>query len=278
MATYDLGDAVTITTTVTDDSGTLTNTTMALTVTAPDGTTSTPTPTNPSTGNYEALISPAQVGTWFFKWVGTGAVVVTDSGEFTILDPAPPAYATLSELKDQLKGRTSATDEQLMRRLLAASRRIDDDCGRRFWRDQTTSARIYRITHDRIIVVDDFAIKTGLVVETGYDPNFATVQSQSYRVGPDNSFARNRPGYILERHWRQGFWPLGHELRVTAQWGWPLIPDPIHEACLLLASRLYSRIESPSGVAGFNDLGPIRISRTDPDYDALIGPYVQPEP
>jgi hypothetical protein len=46
------------------------------------------------------------------------------------------------------------------------------------------------------------------------------------------------------------------------------------EAELLLASRLYKRRQSPEGVAGFGDLGIIRILARDPDIELLLEAHV----
>jgi hypothetical protein len=37
--------------------------------------------------------------------------------------------------------------------------------------------------------------------------------------------------------------------------------------------RLFKRYDSPLGVAGFGDIGAIRVGRIDPDVDALIMPF-----
>lgn len=49
----------------------------------------------------------------------------------------------------------------------------------------------------------------------------------------------------------------------------------IRLARLMWAARLWKRRNSPEGVAGFGDLGVIRISRTDPDLAALLEPYAR---
>lgn len=46
--------------------------------------------------------------------------------------------------------------------------------------------------------------------------------------------------------------------------------DETQEAILLLSSRLYKRKNSPEGVAGWGDLGVIRIIATDPDITRLL--------
>lgn len=48
----------------------------------------------------------------------------------------------------------------------------------------------------------------------------------------------------------------------------------VQEAVLLLAARLYKRRQSPEGVAGWEDMGAVRIIGRDPDVDRLIEQYV----
>lgn len=44
----------------------------------------------------------------------------------------------------------------------------------------------------------------------------------------------------------------------------------VHEAIILGASRLYKRRSSPEGVAGWGDLGVVRITMSDPDINRLL--------
>jgi hypothetical protein len=37
--------------------------------------------------------------------------------------------------------------------------------------------------------------------------------------------------------------------------------------------RQFKRYDSPLGVAGFGDIGAIRVGRTDPDVEALVQPF-----
>lgn len=48
----------------------------------------------------------------------------------------------------------------------------------------------------------------------------------------------------------------------------------VQQAVLLLAARLYKRRNSPEGVAGWDDLGAIRIIARDPDIERLIEQYI----
>jgi hypothetical protein len=52
------------------------------------------------------------------------------------------------------------------------------------------------------------------------------------------------------------------------------VPEPIKQACILQSARVYKRYDSPLGVAGFGDLGAIRVSRfLDPDVAQMVEPY-----
>ena len=50
------------------------------------------------------------------------------------------------------------------------------------------------------------------------------------------------------------------------------VPDNVKQAALLLAARLYQRKASPLGfqAGAISELGPVRISRSDPDVSALL--------
>jgi hypothetical protein len=279
VSTYDLGDAVLLSTTVYDPStGLPADATMALSVTKPDGSAgSIGSISHPSTGNYNASTTATdQVGVWFYKWTASGALIAVDSGQFTVANPAPPAYASLAQLKKRLRITDTTDDDELIKKLLTASRRIDRDTGRRFWCDAAPSARIYDIQHERKIIVDDMSTTTGVTVEIGINPSFTLMDSTVYRFTPENAIARRRVPFIIEANsWFR--WLFGRQIRVTAVWGWPQVPDEITEACLLLAQRLFRRKDSPEGVMGFNDLGVVRLGRYDPDYDALVAPYERKE-
>src|SRR4051812_33465734 len=50
-------------------------------------------------------------------------------------------------------------------------------------------------------------------------------------------------------------------------------PD-VQEAVILMASRLFKRRQSPEGVAGWDDLGVVRIVARDPDVEALLSQHL----
>jgi hypothetical protein len=66
-----------------------------------------------------------------------------------------------------------------------------------------------------------------------------------------------------------------HTVQVTGSFGWSAVPLDVRMACILQAQRLFKRFDSPLGVAGFGDMGVIRVSRVDTDVQALLAPYVK---
>lgn len=48
----------------------------------------------------------------------------------------------------------------------------------------------------------------------------------------------------------------------------------VQQAVLLLAARLYKRRLSPEGVAGWEDMGAVRVVARDPDVDRLLEQHI----
>jgi hypothetical protein len=199
-------------------------------------------------------------------------------------------YADLETLKLALAGRppgaTTGTaigtdrDALLNLALAAASQAIDDFTGRRFDADATATARVYRTAgrvrrgrDGALLLIDDVSSLTGLQIEVGYSGSYSV--ATDFETAPDNALVRNRPITGLLRP--ASSWPtaLGR-VRVTAKWGWPSVPDVVEQACVLQAARLYRRKDSPEGVVGNAEWGTLRVSRVDPDVQALLAPFVIP--
>ncbi len=194
-------------------------------------------------------------------------------------------YATLAELKGMRRIPTSDTadDTALQSALTRASRAIDSKANRRFYRDGVVSARMYRtagrtvkghysgiIWEGESLLIDDIASTDGLIIETGDGISWQLVDDCF--TEPDNALARGIAITGLRR--RFGFWWTGTHARVTAEWGWPAVPDDIVQATLLLANRRFLRRDSPEGTAGWGSAGPVGVSRFDPDVEDLVQPYV----
>jgi hypothetical protein len=281
VATYDLGDAVPLEHEVRTADNALINATVTLALTRPDGTTfPAPTVSNPSTGIYRAAPEPDAVGPWAGAWTTSGAVTSVTPFGFTVADPAPLFYTDVTTVKSGI-GKTTDDDrdELIQQAIAAASRMIDERCGRFFYLEATATARVFP-ARDRIwtdgdtqtIRVDDIGDATGMTVEVKHGFTGAWTTIASWELGPDNAAARLRP-------WTEIRLPAGtlgenSKLRPTVRWGWPAGPDGVGQAAALLSARLYRRKDSPNGVIGSADWGAIRVSRFDPDVEALIAPYI----
>jgi hypothetical protein len=281
VATYDLGDGVPLEHEVYDADRELTTATVTLALTRPDGTSFTaPTITNPSTGIYRAVPVPDVVGIWSGAWSTSGAVTSVTPFAFTVGDPAPALYTDLATVKSSI-GKTTGDerDDLIEQAIAAASRMIDERCGRRFYAPAGVTARIFPALDRHLTVgdaqsvrVDDIATDDGLVVETrtGFTGTWTTITGAE--LGPDNADVYGRP-------WTEVVYTAGwigdtSKVRVTARWGWPAVPDGVTQAAALLAARLYRRKDSPQGILGSADWGVIRVSRFDPDVESLIAPYI----
>lgn len=191
-------------------------------------------------------------------------------------------YATLTELKAARNITDSSKDAALEAAITRASRAIDTKTGRRFYLDSSATARTFnprgrvlKTDQGELFLVDDIGSDTGLVVEVGSTTSGWTAVTD-YETTPDNALVRDLAITGLLRTWTSWSVYGSTRLRVTAKWGWPSVPDEIAQATLLLANRLYMRKDSPEGIAGSSEWGVIRLSRWDPDVEALIGPYVLP--
>jgi hypothetical protein len=186
-------------------------------------------------------------------------------------------YLTLTELKTQLSIADTVDDTSLEQAIEAASREIDRYCGRRFYYDADVSARSYTASNPFRLYVDDFGTTTGLVLKTddNDDGTFETTWSASdYQVEPLNGRVESQAWAYFKLTILNGALPLGRRARVqvTARWGWATTPTDVKEACYLLASDLFKAKDAPFGVAGFGDMGLIRI-RSNPRAADLLDVY-----
>jgi hypothetical protein len=200
--------------------------------------------------------------------------------------PITNGYATRNQVKAALRiGTADTLDDDLIDNCVgAASRLIDGYCNRRFWQTGTAEARVFQAEDSFYCSIDDIA-GTALTLKTSTqaDGTFDLTWSRSdYQLEPLNG---NLDGltwsYDKIRAVGDYLFPTvnanyGEQalVQVTAIFGWPSVPEPVTQATIIQASRIFKRYDSPLGVAGFGDLGAIRVSRfLDPDMAQLVEPY-----
>lgn len=214
------------------------------------------------------------------------SLTVTSSAVATVLSGHD--YVTSADLKETLglTGQTYA-DADIALAIAAASRDIDEACGRRFWLDtDATSVRYYSPDSARRLMIADLAVLTTLKVDQDGDGTFEETWTAGtdFVLEPLNAAADSWPYESVLRRAVSGYsFPCGYEksVELTGQFGWPSVPDTIRAATGILAGRLFKRSrEAPFGIVTVGaDVGAaMRLSRTDPDVASLIGGFTRRTP
>lgn len=190
-------------------------------------------------------------------------------------------YATLTELKAAARIPVSDTvDDALLESAIeSASRLIDQHCERRFFTNGTET-RVYAAWDYYWCDIDDvagtaIAIKTSSGLDQIYDQVW---DSTDYQLEPLNRIQSGVafPSTRIRAVGDYLFTPTQETtVEVTAVFGFATaVPTQVKQATIIEALRLYKRLDSPLGFAGFGDMGVARVSsRIDPDVAMLVAPF-----
>jgi hypothetical protein len=191
-------------------------------------------------------------------------------------------YATLADLKATLRIQDDLDDTILELAIESASRDIDGACERVFYKT-TGATRVYVPRDSFLVETDDIVSVTTLKTSSGGVTFDITWAATDFQLEPLNGIAGGlvQP-YTQIRAIGSYLFPVWEPSNVNAQeatvqivgtFGWNTVPTAIRQATIMLASRIYKRADSPLGVAGFSDLGAVRVSNIDPDINRLIMPF-----
>lgn len=195
-------------------------------------------------------------------------------------------YATSDEFQAWAQIPGGAKIAQIEMVLDAASRAVDDWCQRHFWQDGTVAVPIPRtfVTfNSRLVYLGPFNDLTAdvtpvVATDTDGDGVFETAWAATdWQMLPHNR-PDGRPYTSVLATGGLRF-PCGStgrvdRVQVTGVWGWSEVPPPVKTACLVKAARLLTRMQSPNGIAGMGEFGPVRINRNeDGDVVSLLEPY-----
>jgi hypothetical protein len=188
-------------------------------------------------------------------------------------------YCTLAELKASLAITDSVDDTPLEAAITATSRMIDDYTGRFFYRNGTTEspvARYYTPLDPWTMNMDDNYSITQVATDDNFNQTWDTVWATSdYMLEPVNNPQRGWPVNRMLAIGRYVFpYYLPQSVRITGIWGWASTPAEVNMATLIQAARLFTRRQSPFGIAGSPDLGTVRLSaKLDADVETLLRPF-----
>jgi hypothetical protein len=159
----------------------------------------------------------------------------------------------------------------------SASRLIDGYAYRYFY-NAGTATRDFVAEDSYLTIIDDLISITQLRTTDEIGSEYVTWSPDDYQLRPVNgkidgisvpyTSILSTDDLLFNIKGEQAL------VRVTGVWGWTAVPIAIKQASVIQASRIYKRLDSPLGVAGFGDLGAIRVGRAlDPDVEQLVMPY-----
>lgn len=187
-------------------------------------------------------------------------------------------YATLAQVKAALRITDNVDDTLLEMAIESGSRAIDGYTNRNFYVNGT-AVRYFMPADSYVTEIDDLISLTSIETKSdddgGYDTTWA---ADDWQLEPLNGRADGlTTSYTNVRAVGDYLFPQwGGEatVKVTGNWGWATVPIAVTQACVIQSSRIYKRLDSPLGVAGFGDIGIMRVSsRLDPDVAQLVDPY-----
>jgi hypothetical protein len=256
-------------------------TAVTLTVTTPGGVPTAytwPTGTNLLThgtaGVFSQNVACSEDGDWEYVWEGTTAASDAVAGTWHVYPTTlGKLYATVEELKSRLGvGATDTVDDyELHAACFAASRAVEQACGRHFWRTATGTARTFTPTDYYCLDLgpfNDLVSVASLKSDSAGDGTFETTWATSdYQLLPANpSAAPEQKPYTKVKAVGSQLFPILYtgparddRVQITGVFGWPAVPYGIKQAALILAAETFRLKDAPLGVAGFGDFGAIRV-------------------
>jgi len=186
-------------------------------------------------------------------------------------------YATLAQVKGALRI-TDSVDDSLLEMAIESASRLIDGYTYRYFYNAGTAVRNFAAEDSYLVNIDDLVSISELKTTDEIGSDYTTWNATDYQLQPVNGKqdGLNIPYTSILAVDDKLFNTLGSQalVRITGVWGWSAVPIAITQATIIQSSRIYKRLDSPLGVAGFGDLGAIRVGRSlDPDVEQLVMPY-----
>jgi hypothetical protein len=204
--TYDLGDVVPLGITITDSTGANANASaVTCTIYQPDGTSTSGSVTNLSTGLYNCDFQPTQNGRHAVKWVATGTNASAYSDEFLVRDFTELGIVGLDEVKNHLNiPLTDTTLDDELRSFIDSSSDLAESYVGQVLGRRTFTSELYdggtefiRIRNPKAISITSVYENDVLVSPSQYVLDYTG--QRLYRIGSGTLYATNSYGY-----WTQG--------------------------------------------------------------------------
>jgi hypothetical protein len=186
-------------------------------------------------------------------------------------------YASLSQIKAAARITDAVDDSLLEMAVESASRMIDAECDRNFY-TSGTATRDFTPNDLYTVDTDDLTSIVSVKLDDTGDLTFPiTLAVTDFQTEPLNQRVSGNP-YPIYRLRMIGdyllpIWGNQATVRIQGVYGFTPLPIQVTQACIIQASRIFKRLDSPLGVAGFGDMGAIRVGKVDPDVAMLIRPF-----
>jgi hypothetical protein len=186
-------------------------------------------------------------------------------------------YASLTQVKAALRI-TDSVDDTLLEMAIESASRLIDGYTYRYFYNAGTAVRNFAAEDSYLVNIDDLVSISELKTTDEIGSEYTTWNATDYQLQPVNGKqdGLNIPYTSILAVDDKLFNTLGNQalVRITGVWGWSAVPIAVTQATVIQSSRIYKRLDSPLGVAGFGDLGAIRVGRSlDPDVEQLVMPY-----
>ena len=186
-------------------------------------------------------------------------------------------YCTLAQIKAATRITDAIDDALLEMAVESASRLIDAECDRNFYSGGTATRDF--IPNDSFVVdTDDLTSIVSVKLDDSGNLDFPlTLAVTDYQTEPvnqrvsGNAFPITRLRMIGDH--LLPVWGRQATVRIQGVYGFTPTPIQVTQACVIQAGRIFKRNESFLGVAGWGDLGAIRVGKVDPDVSMLIRPF-----
>lgn len=186
-------------------------------------------------------------------------------------------YCTLNQIKAAVR-LTDALDDALLEMAVeSASRMIDAECDRNFY-SAGTATRDFVPNDSYVVDTDDLTSIVTVKLDDAGELTFPiTLAVSDYQTEPvnqkvsGNAFPITRLRMIGDH--LLPVWGKQATVRIEGVYGFTPTPIQVVQATVIQASRIFKRLDSPLGVAGFGDMGAIRVGKVDPDVAMLIRPF-----
>ena len=185
-------------------------------------------------------------------------------------------YCSLTQIKAAVGISDSVDDSLLEMAVESASRQIDSYTERVFY-NAGTATRIFAPLDNYVCATDDFISLTSVKTSEDGETYDTTWETTDWQAEPLNGVSGGLvTSYTQIRAVEDYLFPTrGGEatVQIAGTWGWSSVPIAVTQATVILASRIFKRLDAPLGIIS-GELGSMRVGfKLDPDVQHLIEPY-----